>query len=378
MGKTTKPGKRNPISPRSAKDPPTKQRKILDDHAISTNTQQRLLNIFKDAFPQSLHSDAFPRILQDVKSALYQRDFGRAFGAPDHLQVYALRWSPSRALCYHAILVQVRIHLQDVFPSLQCDTPRRDGALHDQLHTTANVICMGGGAAETVAFGGFVQSVNATRERNADVPGNRTVHHHARGPALDLHLVDRAHWHSVVEQLHQRLVQDPAFAPLAKATTTATETSHPFLEPRDMVLHYHEHDMLTTASDELTTLMGQKPTLVTFLFTLNELYAASVSKTTALLLKYSTIAHPGSILLVVDSPGSYSETSIGAKTKKYPMHWLLDYCLLTQATDASKDSSSVWVKLVNESSQWFRIARGLQYPIPLEDMRYQIHLYRRL
>ena len=37
-----------------------------------------------------------------------------------------------------------------------------------------------------------------------------------------------------------------------------------------------------------------------------------------------------------------------------------------------------WEKVVDEESKWFRLPPGLRYPIELENMRYQIHLYRRL
>jgi len=82
--------------------------------------------------------------------------------------------------------------------------------------------------------------------------------------------------------------------------------------------------------------------------------------------------------LVVDSPGSYSETMVGSESKKYPMKWLLDHTLLEKENKDDKDSLAKWEKIVSEDSRWFRLANSLQYPIPLENMRYQIHLYRRL
>jgi 25S rRNA (uracil2843-N3)-methyltransferase len=98
---------------------------------------------------------------------------------------------------------------------------------------------------------------------------------------------------------------------------------------------------------------------------------------------------------VVDSPGSYSETKFGNATdaKRYPMKWLLDHALLENhkrrniaASDdddgnnkpRGKDEYVAWEKMVEDDSRWFRIPEGLRYGIPLENMRYQIHLYRRL
>jgi 25S rRNA (uracil2843-N3)-methyltransferase len=37
-----------------------------------------------------------------------------------------------------------------------------------------------------------------------------------------------------------------------------------------------------------------------------------------------------------------------------------------------------WEKIHEDESRWFRLASTLQYPIELENMRMQLHLYRRL
>ena len=78
--------------------------------------------------------------------------------------------------------------------------------------------------------------------------------------------------------------------------------------------------------------------------------------------------------MVVDSPGSYSTVTINGSEKKYPMQWLLDHTMLsTKAT-----AGTAWEKVASDESKWFRLPEGLQYPIKLENMRYQFHLYRRL
>jgi 25S rRNA (uracil2843-N3)-methyltransferase len=127
-----------------------------------------------------------------------------------------------------------------------------------------------------------------------------------------------------------------------------------------------------------------KPMLLTLLFTLNELYTTSIGKTTAFLLKLTMAVKPGSLLLVVDSPGSYSETKLGSEAKKYPMSWLMDHTLLEPEDSqegpkgGKNESPASWVKIVSEEAKWFRIPEELRYPIPLENMRYQMHLYRRV
>jgi 25S rRNA (uracil2843-N3)-methyltransferase len=114
------------------------------------------------------------------------------------------------------------------------------------------------------------------------------------------------------------------------------------------------------------------------MFTLNELYSTSMSKTQNLLSHITGSTRPGTFLLVVDSPGSYSTVSLNGTEKKYPMQWLLDYTLLGPPKKVESDSTDAkWEKVIDESSRWFRLPEGLNYPIELENMRYQIHLYRR-
>jgi len=120
------------------------------------------------------------------------------------------------------------------------------------------------------------------------------------------------------------------------------------------------------------------PCLITIFFTLNELFTAGgIGRTTAFLLNLAAAAPHGSLLLVVDSPGSYAETQVGPHAKRYPMHWLLDKVLQSAGEGGeSEGGCSGWTKLQSHDSLWFRLGERLDYPIPLEDMRYQMHLYR--
>ncbi len=134
-------------------------------------------------------------------------------------------------------------------------------------------------------------------------------------------------------------------------------------------------DILELEKPKLADIIGPCPCLTTLLFTLNELFASGgIGKTTAFLMKLTSIIPIGSLLLVVDSPGSYSETTVGKLAKRYPMQWLLDKVLLE--TESNPVEGRRWVKLQSNDSVWFRLSDGLRYPIPLENMRYQMHLYR--
>ena len=59
------------------------------------------------------------------------------------------------------------------------------------------------------------------------------------------------------------------------------------------------------------------------------------------------------------------------------MVWLLERVLFVEA--AGENGQEKWEKVgQGEESKWFRLDERLKYPIELEDMRYQMHVYRRV
>jgi 25S rRNA (uracil2843-N3)-methyltransferase len=266
------------------------------------------------------------------------------------------------------------------------------------------VMCFGGGAAEVVAFGGFLRYLQDALCRQSSVedglaasirpvelslPGNDPEHNQTRDFAsehglsvlenstrIDLLLVDTAQWQNVVYKLHESITTPP---PLSKyASSSAKEANEALVASAEFNATFRQADVLEMSESQLVDAVGRRPLLLTLLFTLNELYTSSIGKTTAFLLNLTAASTSGSLLLVVDSPGSYSEAAIGTEAKKYPMHWLLDHTLLETQKSRGKESPAEWVKLVSEDSKWFRLPERLRYAIPLENMRYQMHLYRRV
>lgn len=379
-----------------------------DEPSIPVELQQLLLNIFRDTFPEVLTSDDRQQLLQDVKTALYERDFERAFGKREFLETYSIRWSPSRALCYQAVLVDVSEHLIELFPLCGLLLDEREDEF--VLDSSLRAVCFGGGAAEVVAFGGFVrhlldcgsseivtsqdtnlqegisrlsvsdpaESINSLNQDGAKVePTTTSVMQSSEStsppPILDLVLVDSAQWGEVVHKLGSSLTSPPPISKYANAAAKAANTS--LLQTKHITTSFLDENVLAMTVTQMSDLVGKAPILLTLLFTLNELYTSSISSTTKFLLNLTMAAKKGTLLLVVDSPGSYSETTVGESSKKYPMHWLLDHTLLDTA---KTDDKAVWEKVVSDDSKWFRIPEELRYPISLENMRYQIHLYRRL
>ena len=335
---------------------------------VPLDLQQLLLNVFRDTFPDLLASDALSSLLQSVKAALYERDFIRAFGKEDYLEAYSIRWSPSRALCYASILIDLRNHIAAI--NLDPVSPLR-------------VTCIGGGAAEVIAFGGLIRYLQYSTTASNDTGvvselEKELLSLSVSDPVLkvDLHLVDSAGWKTAVEKLFQGLTSPP---PLSKyASVSAREANTSLISAGSMNTNFYLEDVLKLDSSQLSKLLCRTPMLVTLLFTLNELYTTSIGKTTEFLLNMTLATKPGTLLLVVDSPGSYSETTVGSEAKKYPMKWLLDHTLLGTENVRGEETAASWQKVDSEDSQWFRLHESLRYPIALENMRYQIHLYRRL
>ncbi|KAF6839379.1 25S rRNA (uridine(2843)-N(3))-methyltransferase [Colletotrichum plurivorum] len=327
--------------------------------------QQRILATFGGAFAPVLNSDSLPSLLQEVKAALYARDFDAAFAraSPEALDAYAARWSPTRALAYAAVLAGVEEHLAEVLVDREVEAAGvvsggdNAGASEEEKESaptkSIKMISIGGGAAEIAALAAWLSTTEPA------VSGSVT-------------LLDSAPWSSVVTKLHDALTSPPPLSKYASAAARAANT--PLLEPSRLASTFSQSDVLSLDRGKLSTILGKEPVLVTLLFTLNELYtSAGVGKTTAFLHDLSAVAPAGTLLLVVDSPGSYSEAAVGKESKKYPMQWLLDHTL---TKDEKPVEGCLWEKVESHDSVWFRLAETLHYPIALENMRYQMHLYR--
>lgn len=340
---------KNKPRPKAAKKTSSKPSKGIEEIPTSSlplELQQLLLNIFKNSFQERLSSNINP-LLQEIKGHLYNRDFATAFGKEEYLEGYALRWSPSRALCYLEIFLTLKDELKPF------------DSVHEEIAGVGwNVVCLGGGAgAEIVALGGL--------KKILDSPDAN----------LGITAIDIADWTNVISTLREGVVNKP---PLSKYASAAVQEANTALtDPTHFSVSFHKQDVLNASLETLSG-MVEKSNLVTLMFTLNELYTTSVSLTQNFLLNLTKSLKPGSCLLVVDSPGSYSSVSLNGAEKKYPMQWLMDHTLLSTGAKGTVFEEPKWEKIKEEESKWFRLDEGLRYPIELENMRYQLHLYRRL
>lgn len=116
----------------------------------------------------------------------------------------------------------------------------------------------------------------------------------------------------------------------------------------------------------IPTLDVSRFSLITCLFTTNELVAQSKQGSIKLFKSFARCS-PGTVLVVIESAGSYSEVQIGSKT--FPVHYLLHYTL-THPTP-------LWDLVDSTDSEWYRLPEGLHYPLELQNMRYFLRIYRR-
>ena len=417
-GRGSKPGgrdkahdKKPPESAKNAKGSGSSQ----GSSTIPIETQQLLLNVFKNAI-STQSNDELPAVIQNVKQQLFNRDFEKAFGSEAHLEAYAMRWSPSRALAYLEILCslpQLSNQFQDtvdgdalqsgeaehpagIIEQVAPDTQVGKRATKPQPYTVtpnsrsgrSKITCLGGGAgAELVALAGYMRHLrsSATTSTQSSQEGLDS----GSGTLVNFNIaaVDIADWSTVVQTLSAGICSPPPISKYASAALRAVNV--PLADPESFIVTFYRQDVLNMDVQHMASIL-QDSTLVTLMFTLNELYTTSMGGTTNFLLSLTYILEPGSFLLVVDSPGSYSTVDIGknpnkedssSAAKKYPMQWLLDHTLLEASTIGSSTNTTLggqWEKLVSDDSRWFRLPEGLRYPIELEDMRYQLHLYRRL
>ena len=371
--------------------------------------QQKLLDVFRNAFPSRFEPD-LPAWLQEVKRFLYQRDFNRAFGRDEYREAYAVRWSPSRALGYVDIL-------EPIISKIYEQRGRRDVMDIETKEPTLKskdkgirVSCIGGGAgAEIVALAAVLKlhnwshsSANCSQGGGEVDNENTSEGFEDNGLSLSVDFIDIADWSSILDRLYQTITSPPPLSAYASAKAKAKNV--PLILPTSYNVVFSQHDILKLHPRELYPLVGTRD-MVTLLFTLNELYTTSSLLTQTFLLNLTACMAVGSLLLVVDSAGDYTEVGFSREeTKKYPMQWLADRTLLTSATEVgfshpiegpgddesaehkrerkyregrAKDSVK-WEKIREENSKWFRLAEGLTYPVELENMRYQLHLYRRI
>lgn len=122
--------------------------------------------------------------------------------------------------------------------------------------------------------------------------------------------------------------------------------------------------------DTYENLQFSEQHVITCLFTTNELFAASRVKTMALLSHLSEVSQRGTLLIIAESTGTYSEIQMGAKT--YPLDLVLDMTL------AGKNKA--WTIVQKDQSLWYRVPEisKKKYALQIENTHMLLRVYRKL
>ncbi|KAH7024491.1 uncharacterized protein B0I36DRAFT_331512 [Microdochium trichocladiopsis] len=365
----------------------------LQEQILPTQLQQLILDTIRATFPASNDFDALKPALREIKDSIAQHDFNKAFATKELLEAYAIRWSPSRALAYANVLAWVLQEMKGDGWVERCTCP--DG------QNQAKVVCFGRGGAEFMALAALTKHLEPGKTDDAGQPPPESVDEmlqevgspstaeskaSTRSTArLKIATADLANWSNVISQLHSSLTTP---RPLSKyATAKARASNAAALSSEDLNWTSTGLDILACGTQDLSALIGADPVLVTLFFTMSELYSRSVARTTRFLRHLTATAPRGTLLLVLDHPEASVTTNTSKmdnaeEEKTYPLHWLLYQTLLPRRAPAVNEENTAqepqWEKLVEDHNRLYKLTAGLRYPGSLENIKFQIHLLRRL
>lgn len=430
--------------------------------------------------------------IQQVKSALYDRDYSRAFGSLENLEAYVLRWSPGRALGYYD-LIRRKPYLKsqededddeestshkgrntsksgknskgkgkDKTREKEKEKEKQDkigdligklifkkyGLLEDQEESVntagehskqLNVMCIGGGAgAEIVAFASLLKDIRSeaaqklqqgsldedqeddeeSLEEAAETLENesQTLSEYK----MNVTAIDIADWTPVVEKLETTINKSWFSVPSSLSSQSLESDLEHLSFSTPFSVKFHHSDVLDhfTAQSARRSLTQQN--VVTVFFTLNELFQADRQKTLNFLQTLKICCNkPGTLIVFVESAGSYSNIQVGNKV--FPVQFMINY-VLTGPVPVNEPKSEnperqrppqkkvLWNRIYHSDSSWHRVPEAksffsaasstydlvsslsarqlstidpeelahLEYPLKLENMRYFVSVFERV
>ncbi|KAF5627139.1 hypothetical protein F52700_8622 [Fusarium sp. NRRL 52700] len=360
-----KPAKKTPTSVKVTNS-------IEQIQSLSAKHQQLILDTIRTTFPAVDEFNALIPVLREVREALEQKDYCKAFGSEEFLEAYTIRWSPSKALTIGNVLAWMCSEMSEAAWVQQY--------LHNDGQNPSKIVCIGRGGSDLLAC---VALLKHSHESKFDEPPRLESSNHDESPMVDLNLIDRHDWSGIVTKLQHTLTHPP---PLSKYATAKAHASNTSAIPSHAInLAVNNLNILESDSTTLRAKIGPKPALITLFFTLHEFYSISISKSTAFLLRLTETAPKGSLLLIVDSlgadivlPGSIDK----GQEKKYPLEWLLYQALLppkSSGANSEEEKQPAWTKLIDGGHEKeYKLPAGLRFPGSLENTRFQVHLLERL
>ncbi|PVH88095.1 hypothetical protein DL98DRAFT_226377 [Cadophora sp. DSE1049] len=342
--------------------------------------QQLLLNVLRTSFPVCQDYETLKPMLQEIRLAISEGDSGKAFSRPDWMEAYAVRWSSVRALCCATVFVEI---LRDFRTEIWIKNLLNYGQNYEH---SPKATCLGGGVTEMLTFAAVLRHIRHhlidqhSQGEGQLVPGSLSPIQVKYPPKLDLNLVDRADWTPAVSCLENGLLTSPVLSKYASRSAILKNT--PFVTPDDLRVSFQKINALGLSQQELAAIVGQTPTLITLFFTLEDLCTTSTAKTAALLLKLTLEAPKDSLLLVIDSaePVLNAVNGVdesGEETKRYGISNFLDMVLMEKRDSKGQAGKTAWEELIRDGKRLYKLAEGLKFPISLDHVKFQVHLFKK-
>ncbi|KAG9503416.1 hypothetical protein J7337_006261 [Fusarium musae] len=329
-----KPAKKTPT--------PVKETSSIEQiQSLSVKHQQLILDTIRTSFPAVDEFDTLKPVLREIREALEQKDYSKAFGSEEFLEAYTIRWSPSRALTVGNVLAWMCSEMNEAAWVQQF--------LHNDGQKPSKIVCFGRGGSDLLAC---VALLKHSHESKLDGLPRLESSNHNDSAMVDFNLIDRHDWSDIVAKLQHTLTNPP---PLSKYATEKARASNISAIPSQVI---------NLAVNNLDILESDNTTL-------------------SFLLRLTETAPKGSLLLVVDSPGAdvvLPGSSDKGEEKRYPLEWLLYQVLLPpKSANSEAHGEPVWRKLIDSGyEKEYKLPTGLRYPGSLENTRFQVHLLERL
>lgn len=305
----------------------------------------------------TINVDDLGKTIQKVKGFLYDRDYEAAFGTPERLNAYVYRWSPSRSFCYAHIFQQTlgngnnanktqgttsKNSNKSSIQSISIDASNDD----NNNNITNKVLSIGGGACgEIVGYGHYLKRLQEQQSNKKELPTDFRQ-------SMQIDVIDMADWSSIIKKVNESL---------------STSWN---LTPEISFIH---ESILTMDSKGIVKLI-QSHNVITIFFTLNELFQQDKQQTIKLLQLISAHSKKGTIVIFIESAGSYSDIQVGKRT--FSIQMLIHYLMTSPPSDPPS-----WNMLEQTDSVWYRhnlTNDDLEdFGFKLENMRYFISSYQK-
>lgn len=350
---------------------PNEEEEESPKEKVDPAAYHQLLALMESHSALAFASPTFSATVQAVKGALFERNYSKAFGSEDYLRAYVARWVPGRAMAYRDILGEYTETLWQVKrgeekvvskPLVIESEGIEEGSDEDEEDSVdeEETSAVDPLAGQTAALSLGSDSHVATREINILSLGG--------GPCSELFAIASLMLTSgTPAKVNLQLIDSAAFGPIVDTAREAVQELWGVGENR-LEVDYLQQDLLSDVNSN--AMRVESADLITLLYTTHELLIASRTATLKMLASVTQRSKPGTLLVMVESAGSFSAMPVGSSTtgeaKQFPLEFLLDLVLA-----GGRGAKGDWEIVDKEESRWFRIPEGVGrgYPVRLENMR---------